>query len=174
MTVATTSMAFAGFEQSLATVKAPHAATSPAGRDLTARRLSAGVAHGDEAAFQELYDSYRARLFRFALVVGRGDETLAHDTVQNVFVTAAAKLHGLESEEHFWNWLARVARQHLSKAWRQSRRESAVVPEADLADYPAVAESDPVLEQHLDAALLAMDIEDRQVIEWFYFDHLSH
>ena len=173
MTVPTTSMAILGFEQSLATVKAPRASTVPSELDASARRLSAKVAHGDEMAFRELYDLYQARLFRFALVVGRGDEFLARDTVQNVFVTAAAKLRTVESEAHLWNWLARVARQHLSKAWRR-QRDSAVVAEADLAEYPALAESDSILEQHLDAALLAMDVEDRQVIEWFYFDQLSH
>src|SRR5213595_3596676 len=127
MTVPTTSMTISGFEQSLATVKAPHASTAPSGPDLAALRLSAAVARGDEAAFRELYDLYRARLFRFALVVGRGDETLAHDTVQNSFLTAAAKLRTVESEEHLWNWLARVARQHLAKAWRQRQRDSALV-----------------------------------------------
>jgi RNA polymerase sigma-70 factor (ECF subfamily) len=155
-------------------VKAPDAPTAPTTADLAARRLSAAVAHGDEAAFRDFYDGYRARLFRFALVLGRGAETLAHDTVQNVFVTAAAKLRRVECEEHLWSWLARVARQHLSKAWKQRQRESAVVSGAPLPESPALAEADSVMEQHLDAALLAMDAEDRQAIEMFYFEHLSH
>ena len=174
MTVRTPAMAFLVFEQSLAAVKAPDAPIAPAAEDLAARRLSAGVALGDESAFQELYDRYRARLFRFALVLGRGNETLAHDTVQNVFVTAAAKLRKVESEDHLWNWLARVARQHLSKDWKKRQRESAIVTGAPLPESPAVAEADSLMEQHLDAALLAMDAEDRQVVEWFYFEHLSH
>src|SRR5947207_893125 len=76
--------------------------------DAEARRLTAAVARGDEAAFRQLYDRYRERLFRFALVLGRGDESLAHETVQSVFVTAAAKLRRTESEAHLWNWLALV------------------------------------------------------------------
>src|SRR3954470_5013182 len=148
MIVRTPSMSFPVFEQSLAPVKAPEAPTAPdAAEDLTARRLSAAVALGDESAFRELYDGYRARLFRFALVLGRGDETLAHDTVQNVFVTAAGKLRKVESADHLWNWLARVARQHLSKAWRQRQRESAAVAEAALPAHSA--EADSLMEQHL-------------------------
>src|SRR5208282_417492 len=111
--------------------------------------------------FREFYDRYHRRLFRFALVLARGDELLAHDAVQSAFITAAKKLHGVESEEHLWNWLARVARQHLAKAWRQSRRDSAVVGMADPPDFPDGVESDSVLEESLDAALLAMDDDER-------------
>jgi RNA polymerase sigma-70 factor (ECF subfamily) len=142
--------------------------------DAEACRLAAAVARGDEAAFQQFYDSYHQRLFRFALVLGRGDETLAHDAVQSVFVTAAKKLRGAESEAHLWNWLTRVARQQLAKAWRQRQRDSTVVGMADPPDCPDGVEPDSVLEESLDAALLAMDADERELVGWFYFDRLSH
>ncbi len=142
--------------------------------DADARRLTAAIARGDEAAFREFYDRYHRRLLRFALVLGGGDEALAHDVVQAVFVTAAAKLRAAESEEHLWNWLARVTRQQLAKAWRQRQRDSAVIGMADLPDRPDAIAPDSLLEESLDAALLAMDAEERQFIEWFYFDRLSH
>jgi RNA polymerase sigma factor (sigma-70 family) len=139
-----------------------------------ARRLAAAVASGDEAAFREFYDRYQPRLFRLALVLARGDETLAQDAVQAAFVTAAAKLRQAESEEHLWNWLARVARQQLAKVWRQRQRDSAIVGMAELPDCPDSIETDSVLEESLDAALLALDTDERTVVEWFYFDRLSH
>jgi RNA polymerase sigma factor (sigma-70 family) len=142
--------------------------------DADARRLAVAVARGDEAAFREFYERYHRRLFRFALVLGRGDETLAHDAVQAAFVTAAKKLRGAENEKHLWNWLARVARQHLAKAWRQHQRDSAVVGMAEPPDFPDHTEPDSVLEENLDAALLAMDADERELVEWFYFDKLSH
>jgi len=153
------------------TVETASLQSSPA--DADARRLVAAMARGDEAAFREFYEGYHRRLFRFALVLGRGDETLAHDTVQAAFVTAAKKLRGVDGEEHLWNWLARVARQQLSKALRQCQRESAVVGMAEPPDCPD-AEPDSFLEESLDAALLAMDADERELIEWFYFDKLSH
>ena len=155
----------------LSTANAP---TTAPDADVEARRLAAGVARGDEAAFQELYDRYASRLFRLALVLGRGDDELARETTQAAFVTAAEKLRGVESEAHLWNWLARVTRQHCAKAWRQRQREPASV---NLADLPESAErivSDAFLEESLDAALLEMEAEDRQVIELFYFENLSH
>jgi RNA polymerase sigma-70 factor (ECF subfamily) len=142
--------------------------------DAEACRLAAAVARGDEAAFRQLYDSYHQRLFRLALVLGRGDESLAHDTVQSVFVTAAAKLRRAESKEHLWNWLARVARQQLSKTWRQQLRDSAVIGVAELPEWVEDVESDAILEECLDAALSGMEAEERQLIEWFYFERLSH
>jgi RNA polymerase sigma-70 factor (ECF subfamily) len=175
MTIATTSMSFPVREQTPhLVVESPSANTSMPDDDADACRLVAAVARGDEAAFRQLYDRYQPRLFRLALVLGRGDESLAQDTVQSVFVTAAAKLRRVDSEEHLWNWLARVARQQLAKAWRQRQRTPAVVGMADLPEQPGTTASDSVLEESLDAALQAMDAEERQLIEWFYFDRLSH
>jgi RNA polymerase sigma-70 factor (ECF subfamily) len=121
-----------------------------------------------------LYDQYHERLFRLAVVLDRGDESLAHEIVQSVLLTAAAKLRPLESEAHLWHWLARVARQHLAKTWRQRQREPARVPLAELPEATNPIDSDAVLETGLDAALQALDPEDRQTVEWFYFDGLSH
>jgi RNA polymerase sigma-70 factor (ECF subfamily) len=148
--------------------------TSRSSADAEARHLAASVARGDEAAFRQLYDRYQPRLFRLALVLGRGDELLAQDTVQSVFVTAAAKLRRVDSEEHLWNWLARIARQQLAKAWRQRQQDPAVVGMADPPECPDPVKSDSMLEESLDAALQAMDAAERQLIEWFYFDRLSH
>ena len=145
-----------------------------AGADAEARRIAAGVARGEDGAFRELYDRYQNRLLRLALVLGRGDEALAHETVQSVFLAAASKLRRVESEAHLWNWLARVARQQIGKAWRQRGRDPTVVSVAELPEWPAAGESDSELEEKLDAALLATGAEERQLIEWFYFDGLSH
>jgi RNA polymerase sigma-70 factor (ECF subfamily) len=144
------------------------------GADAVARRITAGVARGEDGAFRELYDRYQNRLLRLTLVLGRGDESLAHETVQLVFLAAASKLRRVESEAHLWNWLARVARQQIGKAWRQRGRDSAVISVAELPEGPAACESDSELEEKLDAALLATEAEERQLIEWFYFDGLSH
>ena len=90
-----------------------------------------------------MYDRYHKRLFRFALALARGEETLAHETVQSTFLTAARKLRRAQNEEHLWNWLANVARQHLGKAWRQRRRDTVMVSVADVPESPEF-ESDRV------------------------------
>jgi RNA polymerase sigma-70 factor (ECF subfamily) len=174
MTAATPTMSFLAREQPPAPAADATGATAARSRaDEEARRLAAAVARGDEAAFRRLYDAYQARLFRFALVLGRGDEWLAHETVQSVFLTTAAKLRSVAGEEHLWNWLARVARQHLAKHWRQQGRESAMVSMADLPNTAETGQSEARLEESLDAALLELDAEDRQLIERFYLDGRS-
>jgi RNA polymerase sigma-70 factor (ECF subfamily) len=161
MIAATTAMSFPASE-------------TGAALDALARQISAAVAHGDEAGFQQLYDRYHLRLFRMVLSLNHGDETVAHEIVQSAMLTAAARLKPLASEEHLWNWLAQVARQHSQKLWRQRR----VRPEhTSLSELPADAEipqSEQALEQGIDAALLALEADDRQIVEWFYFDGASH
>jgi RNA polymerase sigma-70 factor (ECF subfamily) len=161
-------------QASCPTGEALHVQTPSSTADAEARRLATAVGDGDEAAFRELYDRYHQRLFRFALVLGHGDEALASETVQSVFVTAAARLRRAESEEHLWNWLARVGRQQIAKSWRQRRQDSTVVSVADLPECAEIPEPDSVLEEKLDAALLAIEPEDRELIEKFYFNGLSH
>jgi RNA polymerase sigma-70 factor (ECF subfamily) len=44
----------------------------------------------------------------------------------------------------------------------------------ELSEPVMVAESDRQLEEILDTALASLDPEERQIIERFYFDQLSH
>jgi len=154
-------------------VETPTGQTAASAPDEEARRLAAGVARGDESAFCALYERYHARLFRFALVLSRGDESLAQDTVQSVFITAAEKLRRADSEAHLWNWLARVARQQLARRWRSHQRDSAFVSAGALPEEFPAAEPDSVLEEILDAALQSMEPDERALIENFYFDRRS-
>ena len=154
-----------------ATVEASNLASAA---DAEARSLAAAVGRGDEEAFRSLYDRYHHRLFRLALVLGHGDESLAQDVVQSVFVTAAKKLRRADSEAHLWNWLAQVARQNFSKTWRKQKREPAMANVETLGDdWPTSAEPDSFLEEVLDGALKLLDADERQLIQIFYFDRLS-
>lgn len=141
--------------------------------DAEARALAVAIGRGDETAFRTLYERYHQRLFRLAFVLSHGDDSLAHDAVQSAFVTAARKLRQTDSEEHLWNWLARITRQQMAKAWRKRRRDLKIVTVEKLPDCPATMEPDSALEEVLDASLKTMEPEDRQLIENFYFDCLS-
>jgi len=142
--------------------------------DAQTRLLSAALAKGDEAAFNQLYDRYHRRLFRLALALGHGDETLAYDAAEAALLTAAAKLKAVAGEEHLWNWLARVARQHLSKDRRKKQSQPEPASLEDLCGSVENVATETELESNLDTALLSLEPEDRQAVEWFYFDGLSH
>lgn len=141
--------------------------------DAEARTLAAAIGHGDETAFRTFYERYHLRLFRLALVLSHGDESLAQDTVQAAFITAARKLRHADGEEHLWNWLARIARQQQAKMWRKQQRGVKIVTVEPLPESAAAERADSVLEEILNAALHQMEPEERQVIESFYFDRLS-
>jgi RNA polymerase sigma factor (sigma-70 family) len=142
--------------------------------DSEARALAVAIARGDEAAFRTLYDRYHQRLFRLAVVMSRGDESLAQDLVQSVFVMAAKKLRHIESESHLWNWLARVARQQVAKSFRKRQRDPSIANTELLTDdCLATTEPDSFLEEVLDRALQELDVEERKLVETFYFDRLS-
>ena len=150
------------------------ATASGAALDAEARAISAAVAKGEEAGFQQLYDRYHRRLFRLAVSLHQGDETVAREVVQSVMLTAAGKLKPLQSEEHLWNWLARAARQHLSKDRRRQQRHPQPARLENLPHPAENATTESALDNSIDMALLALEPEDRQVVEWFYFDGLSH
>jgi RNA polymerase sigma-70 factor, ECF subfamily len=141
--------------------------------DTEARQWVAAIARGDDAAFERLYERYHRRLLRLALMLGRGDDSLAQEAVQATFIVAAGKLRRVDGEEHLWNWLAQVARQQIARALRQRKRDDAVVSAEELSGLAMTRESDRQLEEILDAALGSLDPEERQIIERFYFDQLS-
>src|SRR5215469_15002930 len=67
--------------------------------DTDARQLVTAIGRGDETAFAQLYERYHRRLLRLALMLGRGDEMLAHEAVQGTFIVAAKKLRRVDGEE---------------------------------------------------------------------------
>jgi len=157
-----------------ATMEAPSQPQPPSSADAQAQTLALRVARGEEASFEELYDRYHDRLLRLLLVLSRGDQGLAQDVLQLTMITAASRLKPVKSEAHLWNWLARVARQHLVKQWRQRPHQVDLVGLTELPEVLDGRQSDAFLEQSLDAALLRLAEDERQLIEWFYFDSLSH
>lgn len=173
MAISTTSMSLLIRERIPRAIVDASSGQSTSAADAEARSVAEAIGRGDEAAFRAFYERYQQRLFRFALVVGQGDESLAREIVQSTFVIAAKKLRRADGEEHLWNWLARVARQQFAKKWRTHQRDAAIISVEKVPEDYAAAEPDSVLEEILDAALSAMEAEERKLIETFYFDNLS-
>jgi RNA polymerase sigma-70 factor (ECF subfamily) len=157
-----------------ATVETSQKNIAASAADAEARRMVAAIGRGDETAFEQLYERYHRRLLRLALMLTRGDELLAHEAVQGTFIVAAEKLRRVDGEAHLWNWLAQVARQQIARAFRHRKSDAGTVSVDELSEPVMVAESDRQLEEILDTALASLDPEERQIIERFYFDRLSH
>ena len=85
----------------------------------TDRDLIAAVLDGSEAAFGELIDRYKDRVFR---LLGRycRDAVEREDLAQDVFLKVFRKLHTFNHDAQFFTWLYRItvnaANDHLSRA----------------------------------------------------------
>jgi hypothetical protein len=77
--------------------------TSVDDKTLTRRLLA-----GDEPAFEEFFNDYFPRLFRFALPRVGGDEDAAEEATQAALVKAMEKLHTFRGEAALFTWLCAI------------------------------------------------------------------
>lgn len=135
--------------------------------------LTTAIARGDEAAFNVFYREYSPRIYRFMVVVSRGDEAVCRDLHQTVMIKAARKLKVFREEAQLWAWLTTVARNEWKdlcrKRARESQRFAADIADATIEVSAPTPESLPVLNE----ALCSLSVADRELVESFYLDELS-
>ncbi len=136
-------------------------APAPAG-DAFARRaderaLVARAVAGDPAAERALYDAHVGRVYRVAYRLA-GDDDLARDITQDVFVRAFDRLAEFRHDAAFATWLHRialsVALNALDKVRRLRQRETPLEDDFDAAAPERRA--DPDLRARLAAAIDAL------------------
>src|SRR2546427_2233349 len=142
------------------------------------RRMTARMAAGDETAFRDFYECYCDRLFRYLLVLTRGNEDLARDLLQSTMTKIVRSGREFRDEGQLWNWLAVVTRNCFIDALRRTRRAPQLVPllPDDAAEMPLAPtdESDALLFDALDRCLTELSVDERALIEAFYFNGGSH
>jgi RNA polymerase sigma-70 factor (ECF subfamily) len=131
----------------------------------------ARAAAGDRAAFAAVVERHRGAVFRLARVV-TGDDTAAEDVLQETFLAALRGAAGYRGDAPVTSWLYAIAR-HAAR--RLARRADQVPSEPrtiealgaaagwgrpDVEVMLAAAEDRASLE----AALAALNLEDREVI----------
>jgi RNA polymerase sigma-70 factor (ECF subfamily) len=141
-------------------------ATPPIVAVLT-RRLAAG----DEAAFREFHAQYFDRLYRFLLVVTRGQEHAAQDALQETLLRVAKHAREFADEEIFWGWLKAIARNAARDGGRKQRRYLALLarflPGVPREAAPEIEGTDP-LRTLLADGLATLEPLDRRLIESKY------
>jgi RNA polymerase sigma factor (sigma-70 family) len=138
--------------------------------------LAARVRAGDEIAFRELHRQYASRLHRYALVMARGNEHLAAETVQSTFLRAIRSLRSVADDDALWCWLAKAARCAAADAARREQRQSALLAKiaALWAGDPPLPAEDPETLWHraLDAALADLPAEDQSLLHARYSERI--
>ena len=101
--------------------------------------LAARMLRGDERAFDEFFDLYFDRVFRFA-VRRVGDADAAQDIAQATLATAARRLSTWRGEAALFTWLCSICRRELMAWWDRTRRQPAGPAFDDGVDAQAVLE----------------------------------
>ena len=108
----------------------------------TDKRLVNRLRAGDERAFEEFFDAYFPRLYRFALVRTRHDAEAAEEIVQATLTQVVRKLGTYRAEAALFTWLCTFCRHEIGAYYRRrSRQPQPVDLVEDLPEIRAALES---------------------------------
>ena len=118
--------------------------------------LIARVVAGDRVAARDLYDLHAPKVYRLAFRIS-GDEDVARESTQDVFVRAFRTLPNFRGDAALATWLHRITVTVVSTALRKVKR--AREREVDLNEMHAASDfgnTDPVLRERLYRAIDAL------------------
>jgi RNA polymerase sigma-70 factor, ECF subfamily len=152
------------------------------------KRLAERMLAGEEHAFEEFFNGYFDRLYRFALVRVNQDADTAEDIVQQTLCKAIEKIAQYRGESALFTWLCRICRNTIVDSLRATDRpRGQVIPfeETDeirlaLESLSALNTNDPqqdaINQQIKRLVRVVLDYLPRrygQVLEWKYIEERS-
>lgn len=152
-------------------------------RELVDRMLS-----GDQRAFNDFFNAFSDRIYRFALVRLNDDPTAAEDAAQQTLCRAVEKLHQFKGESALFTWLCQICRNAITDCYRSSGiARSVVIPFDDsdevrvaLEAISAIETNDPhelaisdQVQTLVRAVLDYLPTRYGQVLEWKYMQGMS-
>lgn len=154
---------------------------------MTDVELARRVLAGDETAFEEFFDRYFPRLFRFALPRLGGNEDATEEIVQRVLIHGLARLRTYRGEAALLTWLCTLCRHEIA-AWcerqgklrevsffddRPEMRAALDAVAAVDADDPEAALRRSELAEFVQLTLDHLPGRYSDVLEWKYIEGLS-
>ena len=148
--------------------------------DTPDQALVTGVARGDSAALEALYDRYASRVLGVALKI-IGDQALAEDILQETFWRVWQNAAGYQSQlGPFTGWLFRIVRNLSIDAYRRRNVRPQAILSANGSDPILDETPDPdtdvpeqaqaiLTNRQIRTALASLPDVQRQVIELAYF-----
>jgi len=128
---------------------------------------------GETAAFEALVTRYQRALFTVALrMLGDADE--ASDAAQNAFVKAYQKLETFDAGRRFFCWLYRILVNECLNARRDHPPHEPLAEDLPAAGTPADLFEATERRARVQAAILALPVEYREVIVLRHFTELSY
>ena len=135
------------------------------------RRLTQALCRGEEAAFARFYDQFSFRLYKYLLVLAKGNEAEAREVLQTLVLKLARRFKVFDQEPELWRWLCRSARNAYLDHYRARRREERFLPLEpwDAALAARSAEGDPWIVP-LEQALSQLNEEESELLRAAYVD----
>jgi RNA polymerase sigma-70 factor (ECF subfamily) len=135
------------------------------------RALTLAIRRGDAAAFDRFHDLYSFRLYRFLLVLARGDENAAREICQAAMIKLAKRFEAFDEERMLWAWLCTVAKNAFIDHYRAQRRRDRFVSLEEMpASIAGEDNSDGRLSEILREALGTLEPEERELMQAAYVD----
>lgn len=103
------------------------------------QQLIARMLTGEQRAFDDFFNAYADRLFRFALPRVNEDAALAEDVVQQTLCRAIDKLNQFRGEAALFTWLCRICRNTIVDGFRAKDRPRGVALPLDDSDEVRLA-----------------------------------
>lgn len=129
---------------------------------------------GNRAAFEQLYRQYNAALLRFAYRFC-SDEQLAHDSVQEAWITLSKSISSLKDPRGFRLWAYKTVRWRVVDQVRKHRNLGSAPPEELSEDiHAAGGEETPLAtSDQLKAHMAKLPEEERQTLALFYLEEMK-
>ncbi|HMR82858.1 MAG TPA: RNA polymerase sigma-70 factor [Niabella sp.] len=126
------------------------------------------VAGGSEAAFQQLFDHFRSKLYTYAHRLTRSQEE-AEDTIHDVFLKIWERRERLTEISSFDSYLFRMAHNHIYNGFQRRNKETLIlaVLEKEQSESAISTAEDRLLtadvKKSIDAAIEKLTPHQRQV-----------
>jgi RNA polymerase sigma-70 factor (ECF subfamily) len=140
--------------------------------DTDDRAVVARCLAGEHNAYEAIVTRYQKGLFNVALrMLGNYED--ARDATQTAFIKAYQHLDSFNPDQPFFSWIYRIVKNeclNLLRARRPSEPVSLGLPAGERADPVETRER----QQAVQAALLALSVEYREVVVLRHFTDLSY
>ena len=128
---------------------------------------------GETASFEALVNRYQRVLFTVALRM-LGNHDAANDAAQNAFVKAYQKLETFDTTRRFFSWIYRILVNECLNIRRDQHPYEPLAPDLAAEDTPADLFEAAERRRLVQAAILALPMEYREVIVLRHFTALSY
>ena len=128
---------------------------------------------GETASFEALVNRYQRVLFTVALRM-LGNHDAANDAAQNAFVKAYQKLETFDPTRRFFSWIYRILVNECLNVRRDQHPYEPLAPDLAAENTPADLFEAAERRRRVQAAILALPMEYREVIVLRHFTALSY